>query len=84
MNTQASPVRDAPKKPAQCDRFDRSRLNETQRRVYDSMPDDGSAVSPDKLTRDDLPASEVLASLTILELYSAVESLPGGLYRRLN
>ncbi len=62
--------------------FDKSRLNPLQLRVYNLLPDDGSAVSPDKLTRDDLSTSDVLATLTILELYSAVESLPGGLFRR--
>ena len=68
--------------PASKPSFDKSRLNPLQLRIYNSLPEDGSAVSPDKLTRDDLPTSDVLATLTILELYSAVESLPGGLFRR--
>ena len=68
--------------PTEKPSFDKSRLNPLQLRIYNSLPEDGSAVSPDKLTRDDLPTSDVLATLTILELYSAVESLPGGLFRR--
>ena len=68
--------------PTEKPSFDKSRLNPLQLRIYNLLPEDGSAVSPDKLTRDDLPTSDVLATLTILELYSAVESLPGGLFRR--
>ena len=59
-----------------------SKLSELQKQVFDAMPDSG-AISPDKLTQSGLSAGDVLASLTILELYAAVEALPGGLYRKI-
>ena len=57
-------------------------LDPMQRRVLDAIPD-GEAVTTDKIAQAGIPTGEVLASLTMLELYSAVEALPGGLYRKL-
>ncbi len=57
-------------------------LDETQRRVLDAIPD-GVAATTDNIAQTGIPTDEVLASLTMLELYSAVEALPGGLYRKL-
>lgn len=58
------------------------KLSELQRQIYDAMPE-ADAVTSDKIAQTGIPASDVLASLTILELFGAVESLPGGLYRKL-
>ncbi len=58
------------------------RLDETQKQVLDAMPA-SDAVSPDKLVSEALSTAAVLSSLTMLELFGAVESLPGGLFRRL-
>ena len=57
-------------------------LDELQRRVLDAMPST-EAISPDLIARTGIPAGEVLSSLTILEMYSLAEALPGGLYRKL-
>ncbi len=57
-------------------------LDEVQRRVLDAIPD-GVSVTTDNIAQTGIPTDEVLASLTMLELYSAVEALPGGLYRKL-
>ena len=57
-------------------------LDETQRKVLDAIPD-GVSVTTDNIAQTGIPTDEVLASLTMLELYSAVEALPGGLYRKL-
>ncbi len=57
-------------------------LDEVQRRVLDAIPD-GASVTTDNIAQTGIPTDEVLASLTMLELYSAVEALPGGLYRKL-
>ena len=57
-------------------------MDDTQRRVFDAMPDMG-AVSVDKIVETGLGAKDVLAALTMLELYCAVESLPGGLYKKI-
>lgn len=73
---------DSGKKPLNSRECIYSKLGETEKRVFDALPDEG-AVTSDKLSAIGLPASEVLAALTVLELYAAVESLPGGLYRKL-
>lgn len=57
-------------------------LDDTQRRVFDAMPE-GRAVSVDKIVEAGLDAKDVLAALTMLELYCAVQSLPGGLYKKI-
>jgi DNA processing protein len=59
-----------------------TKLNDIQKQVFDAMPD-GVSILPDKLTETGLSAGDVMSSLTVLELYSAVEALPGGLYRKL-
>ena len=56
-------------------------LTETQRRVFDAMPLD-HAVPLDYLSREGFAMSEIMASLTVLELKALVISLPGGLYAR--
>lgn len=57
-------------------------LGDTARRVYEAIPDK-LAVTTDKIIRTGIPADETMASLTMLELYSVIEALPGGLYRKL-
>ena len=56
-------------------------LTETQRKVFDALPLD-HAVPVDYLTREGFPMSDIMASLTVLELKALVISLPGGLYAR--
>ncbi len=56
-------------------------LGETERRVLEAIPY-GTAVTSDKIAQAGIPTDKVLSSLTLLELYSAVEALPGGLYKR--
>ena len=57
-------------------------LGDTERRVLEAIPRD-TAVTTDSIARGGIPAEEVMATLTILELYGMVEALPGGLYKRL-
>ena len=59
-----------------------TKLNEMQKRVFDAMPYN-EAVPPDKIAQSGIPAADVLSSLTILELLSAVEMLPGGIYKKI-
>ena len=73
---------DAPVKSVNSRECIYSKLGETEKKVFDALPDEG-AVTSDKLSSTGLPASEVLAALTVLELYAAVESLPGGLHRKI-
>lgn len=58
-----------------------SKLGETQIKVLEAFPKD-TPMSPDKLAECGIDIGDVLSSLTVLELYSAVEALPGGLYKR--
>lgn len=57
-------------------------LDDVQRQVFDLIPS-GKAVTTDKIAAEGISADKVMSSLTILELYGAVEALPGGLYRKL-
>ena len=56
-------------------------LTETQRKVFNALPLD-HAVPVDYLTREGFAMSDIMASLTVLELKALVISLPGGLYAR--
>ncbi len=56
--------------------------DDNQRKVLDAMPS-GTEVAIDQLAKTGLPTNTILSSLTMLELFSAVESLPGGLYKKL-
>ena len=60
---------------------DISLLDDIEKRVLEMLPDAGSA-SVDSLSRADLPASEVMGTLTMLEIKGFVECLPGGLYAK--
>ena len=57
-------------------------LDDNQKLVLNAIPD-GCAVTTDRLVSTGLSTNMILSSLTMLELFSAVESLPGGLYRKL-
>ncbi len=57
-------------------------LDDIQKRVLDAIPD-GEAVTTDKIAAAGISAEQVMSSLTILELYGALEALPGGLYKKL-
>lgn len=57
-------------------------LSETERRVYEAIPHK-IAVNADKIARIGIPTQEVMSALTMLELHSLIEALPGGLYRKL-
>ena len=50
-------------------------------RIFAQMPID-RAVSPDQMALPDVAMSELMTSLTLLELSGLVTSLPGGLYVR--
>ena len=56
-------------------------LTETQKKVFEALPLD-HAVPVDYLTREGFSMSDIMASLTVLELKALVISLPGGLYAR--
>lgn len=57
-------------------------LDDVQKQVLDLIPS-GKAVTTDKIAAEGISADKVMSSLTILELYGAVEALPGGLYKKL-
>ena len=59
----------------------REKLGEKEYKVFEAIPD-GGAANADELTSTGLSSSEILSALTLLELYSAIESLPGGTYRK--
>ncbi len=50
-------------------------------RVLKAMPS-GVAVTPDEIAQHGIPTNQVLASLTILEMASAVEAMAGGKYKK--
>ena len=56
-------------------------LDEFTRRVFEALPID-KAVSPDALAAQGFEIGAAITSLTMLELYGLVSSLPGGLYIR--
>ncbi len=58
-----------------------NRLSDTQKKVLAAFPEK-EAVSTDKLVKNGVDVADVLSSLTVLEVYAAIESLPGGLYRK--
>lgn len=60
----------------------RAKLGEKELKVFEAIPDGGVA-DADFLTSTGLSSSDVMSALTLLELCSAVESLPGGAYRKI-
>ncbi len=87
IREESHPVEQAPQTQSKANpSADRARLfdiaTEVQIRVFNAMPD-GRAVTTDQIAQTGIPTDEVLSSLTMLELFSAVESLPGGLFRKL-
>jgi predicted Rossmann fold nucleotide-binding protein DprA/Smf involved in DNA uptake len=59
-----------------------SRLEPICTQVFDAIPE-GRAATTDQIVKTGIPAEDVMAALTMLELYSAVELMPGGMYRKL-
>lgn len=59
-----------------------TRLDPVTLRVYKMIPSD-QAFSTDQIVQKGFSADEVMAALTMLELYAAVEALPGGYYKKL-
>ena len=78
---EAIPAKEEKMNPAAANKIIAS-LDAVQKRVLDIMPS-GSSVTTDKIAAAGIPADQVMSSLTILELYGAVEALPGGLYKKL-
>ena len=60
---------------------DVSLLDDIEKRVFEMLPDSGS-VSVDSLSSPELPTSEVMGTLTMLEIKGFVEALPGGFYAK--
>ena len=58
-----------------------SGLDGITRKIFESLPTD-RAVSADLVVGDGISVSDAITSLTLLELYGLVSSLPGGLYIR--
>jgi len=67
--------------PREPRRVDFELLNETDMRVYNSMTPDTPMI-PEELVSDDLPISDVMSSLTMLEISGAVEAGAGGYFMR--
>jgi len=76
-----------PEKTLGAQRPERARLmqllDETQKKVLDAIPDTVAATSDRIIRACGLPTEEVLSTLTMLELYAAVEALPGDLYKKI-
>jgi len=56
-------------------------MTDTDRKVYGMLKTD-SGVTADDLCSDDISASDVLTSLTMLEIEGLIEAMPGGFYKR--
>ncbi len=56
-------------------------LSDTQRRIFEALPLDGT-VTLDYLTREGFSMSDIMASVTILEIRGLILTLPGGLIGR--
>ena len=67
--------------PQEPQRIDLDMLDEVNIRVYNLMTPD-VPVTADELVRPDLPVSEVLSSMSALELAGAIEAGAGGYYLR--
>lgn len=56
-------------------------LSETQRKIFELIPLD-HAVAVDYLSKAGYSMSEIMSSMTMLEIKGLVVSLPGGLFSR--
>lgn len=56
-------------------------LSEGERAVFSVIPDEGS-ITTDEIVRSGIPVSEVLMSLTTLEIKGVIKALPGGAYAK--
>ncbi len=69
-----SPIGDASQKVLES-------LTATQKRVFEAIPIDGT-VTVEYLSREGFSMSEIMASVTVLEIKGLVQTLPGGLIGR--
>ena len=68
------------KLPASKPAPDTSALTPRQRELYLMLPDTGFSV--DILTAGGVPVSEAVSTLTVLEIYGLVRSVPGGMFEK--
>ena len=66
--------------PAQKSEPDTSALSPRQRELYDMLP--ASSFAVDVLTARGVPVSEAASTLTVLEIYGLVRSIPGGMFEK--
>ena len=59
--------------------IDMSMLSPTERAVYDMLHERGALIS-DAIVGQDLPISDVLTALTVLEMYGLIRGEPGGMF----
>lgn len=56
-------------------------MSEAEKTVYSAIPENGS-ITTDEIVRSGIPVSDVLVSLTTLEIKGLIKSLPGGAYAK--
>lgn len=66
--------------PVSPNKPDTSALNPRQRELFDMLP--GVSFSVDVLTAKGVPVSEAVSTLTVLEIYGLVRSIPGGMFEK--
>ncbi len=80
-------VRYEPQEVKAADSSERARvlnmLDDMQIAVFNAIPDNIAVTSDKIIAKCGLPVENVLSTLTMLELFSAVEALPGDLYRKI-
>ena len=59
---------------------DTSALNPRQKELFALLPDTPFAV--DAMTEQGVPVSEAVSTLTVLEIYGLVRSIPGGMFEK--
>ncbi len=82
-DTLPKPETPSPSTPARGDASQRilASLTDIQRGIFEALPLD-HAVPVDYLTREGYGMSDIMATLTILEIRGLIVTLPGGLYAR--
>ena len=58
---------------------DLSTLSTIERKIYDTLCE-GTALSPDEIASRGIRIEEILATLTLLEIYGLITAMPGGKY----
>lgn len=75
--------KEAPEAPGPGRDADLSALDPTSRKVYEAMPEN-KAVLVDELVGNGLSVSEILVSMTMLEISGLIRTAPGGKYIKVN